>query len=307
MKTYRSVYIISLLSLLSLLIPTLNAQDEDVPLETEPVETYLALIVTYPSNDSVDLTANVYVRNGRTRIDLQNASIVFTVSNENELSEVGTGVTDSTGTTRIMVPLSPSLPADKQGIITYTASFEGTRRYLPSSGSFMSKPAKLEITFFEEDSVRYIRVTALQGTGSELLPAGEQTVSLFVPSLFRPLPIGEVSLDGEGSGTIEFPTTLVGDSAGNITVIARIDENELFGNIRGEATCGWAIPKHLLGQDRPTRELWTPVAPIWMIITLLIMLAGVWAHYIWAVIELIKIKKSSVKKKFEEKDWSNYS
>jgi len=31
-------------------------------------------------------------------------------------------------------------------------------------------------------------------------------------------------------------------------------------------------------------------APLWMIITLIVMLTGVWAHYIYAIYELIIIK-----------------
>jgi len=45
------------------------------------------------------------------------------------------------------------------------------------------------------------------------------------------------------------------------------------------------------------RELWTPIAPVWMIVTLIIMLAGVWGHYIFAVIQLIIIKHQSKQKK----------
>ena len=101
---------------------------------------------------------------------------------------------------------------------------------------------------------------------------------------------------------MEFPLTLVGDSLGNLTVIAQIDEHDSFGYVKGEATCGWAIPKHLQSQDKPTRQLWTPVAPIWMMITLIILLAGVWGHYIYAVVELVKIKKSAKKEAVQEKD-----
>jgi hypothetical protein len=43
------------------------------------------------------------------------------------------------------------------------------------------------------------------------------------------------------------------------------------------------------------RELWTPIAPLWMIITLIIMLTGVWAHYIYAIIQLVLIKRSKNK------------
>ncbi len=54
----------------------------------------------------------------------------------------------------------------------------------------------------------------------------------------------------------------------------------------------WATPKRLINAEGPARELWTPIAPMWMIITLIIMLAGVWGHYIYAIVQLIGIRRS---------------
>ena len=56
----------------------------------------------------------------------------------------------------------------------------------------------------------------------------------------------------------------------------------------------WGIPGiHPTGESK--RELWTAIAPRWMIFTLSIMLAGVWGHYIFAIISLIRIKKAGEK------------
>ncbi len=308
MKKFLFAHLLWLISILLFFSPALSAQEETEAEEVEPVDTYLSIMATYTSNDTVLLTATLYIRKGRVRIDLQNAPISFSVEGKEGPLVAGEVQTDSTGTARLRIPLTPSLPADDDGMVTYTAEFPGTDKYLASSEMFMSKPAKLEVAFYEEDSIKYIHVTGLQfSSKGEAEPIMEETVLLFVPTLFRPLPIGEVCLDEEGSGSIEFPMTIIGDSLGNITVIARIDEHDSFGYVKGEGSCGWAVPKHLLAQDKPTRELWTPVAPIWMMITLLVMLAGVWAHYIYAVIQLVKIRKSAKKETPGEKDLSNYS
>ncbi|MCK5367862.1 MAG: hypothetical protein KAQ62_04895, partial [Cyclobacteriaceae bacterium] len=47
----------------------------------------------------------------------------------------------------------------------------------------------------------------------------------------------------------------------------------------------------------PTRALWHTNAPLWMIITLIILLVGVWGHYIFVIINLFKLKSLSSKKK----------
>jgi hypothetical protein len=107
------------------------------------------------------------------------------------------------------------------------------------------------------------------------------------------LKVAEISLDSTGIGTAEFPRDIIGDSLGNLTVVAFIEENDVFGTVQGSSTNNWGLHKHLISPDRPSRELWTPIAPLWMIVTLIIMLLGVWGHYVYAVVQLVMIKKSS--------------
>lgn len=98
--------------------------------------------------------------------------------------------------------------------------------------------------------------------------------------------------DEDGTGYIEFPTSIIGDSLGNVLVISRLEDHYDYGNVEVSGEINWAIPKKLLTAEGPVRELWTPIAPLWMIITLIIMLSGVWGHYIYAIIQLIKIRRS---------------
>jgi hypothetical protein len=128
-------------------------------------------------------------------------------------------------------------------------------------------------------------------------PLPKEKVILYVPRMLSNLKIGEIDLDEDGIGSIEYPGALVGDSLGNITIIAMIEENDNFGTVKGQSSISWGIPKQYYLAEKPARELWTPVAPIWMIITLIIMLTGVWAHYVYAVIQLILIRRHGKEKK----------
>ena len=290
MKKINIAYFIWMVTILMILAPPLSAQEDNEPEEVSSVGTYLNFSALYLSNDSVELSAKLAIRRGRTFIELQNAPVTFSVLSGTDQVDLGETVTDSTGFARLTVPLTPPLPTNDEGIVTYLANFSGTDKYDASSEEFMSKPASLKVTFYQEDSVKYIRVTGTQGEGD---PIAEESVYLFVPSLFTLLPIGEIWLDEEGSGYVEFPLTIIGDSTGEILIIAQINEHDIFGFVEGEAQSSWAFPKHFLAQDKPTRKLWTPVAPFWMIITLLIMLVGVWGHYVYAIIELVKIKRAA--------------
>ena len=298
MKTFLSKTLIllgavALISGFMLLAPgSLSAQENaDTITEVEPSLTLSYLCV---SGDSVVLTARLYYKKDRDIIALQNAVVGFTASNEKENRELGSAITDSTGNAVLTVGGATTLPATTEGAVSYTATFAASEPYLGASGSFVAKPATLTLEFYEEDSVRFVRVNAtVTGPKGTTVPLTGETIKLYVPSLFRPLPIGEISLDENGTGSVEFPATLIGDSTGNILVMAMIEESDLYGFVQGKSAIGWAIPKHYIAPERPKRELWTPVAPLWMIITLIIMLLGVWAHYVYAVIQLARIKRAS--------------
>jgi len=172
--------------------------------------------------------------------------------------------------------------------------YDGNDKYEASEGEFSLKPAKLKVSFYEEDSIRYVKVegTQLNSDGTEV-SIGAVDIIVSVPKMFSMLKIAEISLDSTGIGTAEFPRDIIGDSLGNLTVVASIEENDIFGTVQGSADNNWGLPKHLISPDRPSRELWTPIAPLWMIITLIIMLLGVWGHYVYAVVQLVMISKSA--------------
>jgi hypothetical protein len=248
------------------------------------------------SNDTIILTANIFDRKDEGVFVIQNAVIDFTASGGKETRNLGQAKTDIEGNAILKILFTKGLPKDKEGKTTYTARFAGKGKYLPASESFSAKYAKISVNFSKEDSLSFILLTATELDSKEtVIPLPKQKVVVYIPRLFNLLKIGEAELDDAGSGRVEYPGKLVGDSLGNITVIARIEESDLFGNLQGQSSISWGIPKQYYLAEKPTRELWTPVAPVWMIVTLIIMLAGVWAHYVYAVVQLIKIKQLSKK------------
>jgi hypothetical protein len=248
------------------------------------------------SNDTIILTANIFNRKDEGVFVIQNAVIEFTASGDKETQSLGQAKTDVEGNAILKVLFTKGLPKDKEGKTTYTARFAAKGKYLAASESVSAKYAKITVNFSKEDSLSFILLTATELDSKETVKAlPKQKVVVYVPRLFNLLKIGEAELDDVGSGRVEYPGKLVGDSLGNITIIARIEESDLFGNIQGQSSISWGIPKQYYLAEKPTRELWTPIAPIWMIVTLVIMLAGVWAHYVYAVVQLIKIKQLSKK------------
>ncbi len=245
--------------------------------------------------DSVLLSATLLIKRGDNTLALQNVTIDFVVKGESSDVPVGKAITDQEGIARLSF-IHTGLPADKDGLIVYTAKYAGSAKYPEAENSFTAKPSMLKLFFSIEDSVKILKVTATQKDAKgESVPIPNETVSIYIPRLFSLLKIGEITLDETGTGTLEFPKEVVGDTLGNLTVLAKIEEHDIFGFVQGKNTINWGVPKQYYKAEVPSRELWTPIAPMWMIITLIIMLLGVWAHYVYAVYELVMIKKLSKK------------
>lgn len=260
----------------------------------EPATTVLRFTCTSTSDDSIQLKSTITVKRDEGNTNLANAPVTFYSIEENGDLIIGEAKTDVHGVAKLKIPARNTYARNDQQMLTIKAMYAGNDKYEASDGEFGLKPAKLKVSFYEEDSIRYVKVegTQLNADGTES-PLGETDVVISVPKMFSMLKIAEVSLDTEGVGSAEFPRDIIGDSLGNLTVVASIEENDIFGNIQGSTDNNWGLHKYLISPDRPSRELWTPIAPLWMIITLIIMLLGVWGHYVYAMVQLFMINKSS--------------
>ena len=282
------------------LLTAIPLQAQDNADTTEPAVTVLRYNCISTSDDSIQLKATVSVKRDEGNTNLANAPVVFYATGAEGDIKIGEAKTDFRGEAIMKIPSKNTYPRNEQQMLSLKAVYEGNDKYEASESEFGIKPAKLKVTFYEEDSIRYVKVegTQLNADGTET-SIGAVDLTVGVPKLFSVLKIAEISLDSTGVGTAEFPGDIIGDSLGNLTVIASIEEHEIFGNVKASADNAWGLQKHLISPDRPSRELWTPIAPLWMIITLIIMLLGVWGHYVYAIVQLVLIKKSAATPKKE--------
>jgi len=295
MKKIKSGFILAVI-LFSGLIKANAQTDADT---TEPFTTVLRFTCVSTSDDSIQLKSVVSVKHEEGSTNLFNAPVSFYSIETDGDVKIGVVKTDVHGTAVLKIPSRNTYLRNDQQMLSLKAVYDGDDKYEASESEFGLKPAKLKVSFYEEDSIRYVKVegTQLNADGTET-SIGAVDVIVATPKMLSMLKLAEIALDSTGIGTAEFPLDIIGDSLGNLTVVASIEENDIFGNVTGSADNKWGLQKHLISPDRPSRELWTPIAPLWMIITLIIMLLGVWGHYVYAIVQLVMIKKSS--KKAEE-------
>ena len=200
---------------------------------------------------------------------------------------------DKDGIASLILPQGIYINKDEEGYMHFLASVDEDEKYFGAEEELAVKDVIIDFTFELVDSVQSIAFKGIIiGKDGEETPLPDDDLYFYVPRMFSDLKIAEGWFEEDGTGILDFPEGVIGDTLGVVKVIARIEEHYDYGFVEKMHVTDWAVPKHPILQEGPSRELWTPVAPLWMIITLIVMLTGVWGHYFYAVYRLYKIKKA---------------
>jgi len=242
-------------------------------------------------------TTLTYSRN-RMELPLPGMDITF-YSDAGSRELLAKSSTNESGVAEFIIPGDMKLPLDSDGAWAFSSEFEGNDTIEAGISEIAIKDVDLQMTLTEIDSVKTINLTAFTTENSTRTPVAGELVMIYVPRMFSLLPVAEAYLDDNGEASVEFPSDLPGDSTGRLTIIARFDDHPVFGNVERDLAENWGVPTAYSIPDQH-RALWTHMPPTWMILTLLILLSGVWGHYMFAVISLVLIRRDAKKKAKEE-------
>ena len=96
------------------------------------------------------------------------------------------------------------------------------------------------------------------------------------------------------------------DTKGNITIVAKIEDNELFGNVMMEKTIPWG--KYYTRENNfGKRSLWATRdrTPVWLLFMAYSIIVLVWGVIIYLIIQIVKLKKLG-KEKLSSRDHANH-
>ena len=268
----------------------LFAQDD------EPGDIYMEFS-TWKYNDmSRSLITTITSDNDEGEYFVKGLPVQFMLTDGEETIHLGEAISDANGIAEMNIHEGTiDYPKDEEGYIYFTARCEGSDQYWEAEEELMVKDVVVSISFEKDGEDKMVLFEGVILGVDEEWPLADDDFYFYVPRMFSDMKIADGWFEEDGTGYIDFPTTVIGDSTGNVLVIARLEEHYDYGNVEVSAMINWASPKQLIAAEKPSRELWTPVAPLWMIITLIIMLAGVWGHYFYAIFQLIMIKRSKKK------------
>lgn len=208
----------------------------------------------------------------------------------NGANKIGSLKTNKKGLAILVISPDYKATCEADGTYNFSVSYAGNDSLNALETKASAKDVVLEMKLDPKDTTREITASVFQAEGDKQNMLKGIDVKFYVPRMFSLLPVGEGTTDSTGTVKINFPMNIVGDSTGNLTIIARIVKHDVYATVEKSQVVAWGIPRSakLIPKHR---ELWTEIAPVWMIVTLTILLLGVWLHYMFVIFRLTKLKK----------------
>ena len=153
----------------------------------------------------------------------------------------------------------------------------------------------IQLRFSEEDSIKYITAQVNEYSSDSLgKPIAELDLYFFVQRTFSQLPIGDYfnTTNENGEVRIEYPYDLPGDSAGNVIIIARIEEDDRFEGAEVSKITNFGIPYYI--DHRANKRSLTAAsanAPISLLLLVNGIILAVWGIIIYIITQIYRINR----------------
>lgn len=247
--------------------------------------------------DSPYLNATVKTKVKRSYQTVEGVPVGFYLLDENGEIEIGQELTNEKGIAKIELGKNFASLEDTIFSHRFLAAIENNRQLKNKKRELEIREAVFKMTLGEDDSVRTVQVFfgAPDSTG-HIIPIEGATVRPYVQRLFSLLPLGGDELestDSEGYFKFEFPNDIPGNEKSELTIITKLEEDDLHGKLMAEKTVTWGVPM-ITSPASVKRELWSARmnAPIYLQVVVNSMLLGIWGTIIYILIQLRKIKKA---------------
>jgi hypothetical protein len=205
-------------------------------------------------------------------------------------------MTDSDGKAKAIIPPGLKSTWDASSTHKFLAVAEGTFKEEETTTEAEITKAKILIDTSNNDGVRTVNVRVLKFENENWIPVKDVDMKIGVKRLGGELKIGDeetYSTDSLGQAAGEFKRdSLPGDVKGNLTLIAKVEDNDQLGSLSIEKTVPWGIyvkPVTNFGQ----RALWAArgKSPVWLMLMAYSIVLAVWGVIFYLILRIIKISR----------------
>jgi len=253
----------------------------------------LSLSYDNVNNDQQYLEAHAKAKvNGRL-ILVPDIKLKFYINNDSSSNLIGQAITDDQGNAYSQIPASAKAEWNKSSTPSFIIESEPADSFQSATASFDLTRAKLKIDTIAGQKVM---VTLVQLKDGNWIPVKSVDIVIGVKREGRYLTISETptyTTDSLGTVTADFKRDkLTGDSKGNLTLTARVEDNDNFGTISADKIVPWGVPMKF-ESTYATRSLFARRnrSPVWLDVISYSIIAIVWAVLLYLILQIGKLKK----------------
>ena len=237
-----------------------------------------------------DIKASARIK--KKTVKISNINLIIYNELEEEKLKLGEITTNIDGESRFFLKNINELKSDSSNTYNILVYFKGNDNYKKAKKSISFKDANIRATVIVKDSVNYISATLSDADSKE--PIVDESLTVYIQRLFKPLRIGEEfnSTDDEGSILVPIEDGIPGID-GNLTIEVVLSESDDFGTVKTVVKAPVGIP--IVNESTfDQRTMWSPrnKTPIFLLIFPNLLIFGIWGFIVYLVANLFKLSKS---------------
>ncbi len=240
---------------------------------------------------------------GRVLTPQENKTYTIYLDSSTQNNLIGKVTTDEEGLAKTIFPITLSAQWKASPQHTFVVK-EGDEEVL---SDYTITKAKISLDTSTVDGVKNITASVMQlNANNEWVPVPDVEMAIGVKRMNSILPAGDdptYTTDSTGTATAELKKdSLPGDEKGNYVIAAKVEDNDVVGNLRVEETVPWGVRTEIDRSFFKQRTLWSTRfrTPYWLLFTVYGIVIGVWGTLLYLVFNLVKIGKIGKKTTFEK-------
>ncbi len=240
---------------------------------------------------------------GRVLTPQENKTYEIYLDSSAQNNLIGKVTTDEKGLAKAIIPVSLASQWMASPQHTFVVK-EGDEEVL---SDYTISKAKITLDTSTVDGIKNISATVMQlDENNQWVPVPDADVVIGVKRINSILPAGDeptYTTDETGVATAELKKdSLPGDEKGNYIIAAKVEDNDVVGNLKVEETVPWGVQTEIDRSFFKQRTLWSTRfrTPFWLLFTVYGIVIGVWGTLIYLVFNLVKIGKIGKNTTIEE-------
>jgi hypothetical protein len=217
----------------------------------------------------------------------------FYIADEQAKNNLGKATTNDKGIAVLFIPPSAKEEWTKSESVQFLAKTDSASTHAAATATAEVTKSKIKI---DTAADRKIIATLLALQKGSWKPVGGVDLILAVKRMGSDLNVDQNpthTTDSLGEAHVDYGlANLPGDSAGNIILIAKVEDNDLYGNLTSEKSVPWGIRTNYVS-DFDKRSLFARRGrgPLWLAFMATSIALAVWSVIVYLLFQIRKLKK----------------